>query len=85
MGDVLDVGEVEQVVVVAQLPSRLACTIDIDEVVLRHGVALADDARGPDGSCQELGVVGAIGLEDDFFGGSLRGMAKRRILVDVAH
>lgn len=49
VSDVLDVGEVEQVVVVTQLPTRLARAVDIDEVVLRHEVALADDARGPDG------------------------------------
>lgn len=71
VGDVLDVGEVEQVVVVAELPARLARAVDVDQVVLRHDVAFANDARGPDGGGQELGVVEAVGVEDDFFGGGL--------------
>lgn len=73
VGDVLDVSEIEEVVIVAQLPSCLARAVDIDQVVLCHDVALADDACGPDGGGQQLGVVGAVGFEYDLFGGSLDG------------
>lgn len=34
-------------------------------------VAFAYDAGGADGERQELAVVGAIRVEDDFFGGRL--------------
>lgn len=79
MGDVLDVSEIEEVIIVAQLPPCLASAVDIDQVVLCHDVALADDACGSDGGGQQLGVVGAVGFEYDLFGGSLdRGTESNR-------
>lgn len=73
MGNVLDIGEVEEIVVVAQLPTGLARAVDVDQMILRHDVALADNARGPDGGGEELGVVDTVRLENDLFGGGLIG------------
>lgn len=71
MGDVLDVGEVEEVVVLSNLPAGLAGTVDIDDMVLGLDVALANDTRRTESGGQELGPVGAVGLEDDLLSGSL--------------
>lgn len=64
VGDVADVGEVEEVVVVAELDARLALAVDLDHLVRHHGVALAEDARGADGGCEEGVRVLAVCLED---------------------
>ena len=69
---VLDVGEVKEVVVVADLNRGLAVLVELDEVVQRHGVAFAHDARGTDGAGEQVGGGGgAVGLEDELFSGGL--------------
>lgn len=70
---VLDVGEVEHVVVVADLIPAPSLQIDFDDVVLRLHVAFADDPGGADCGGEEVGVVGAVGVDDDFFGRGLGG------------
>lgn len=52
MRDVADVGEVEDVEVVADLDLVLAVVVGADEACERLAVAFAEDARGADGACQ---------------------------------
>lgn len=68
MGDVLDIGPVEEVRVVADLVLAPAAEVDLDDVVLRLDIALADDAGRADGGGEEGGALGAVGLDDDLFG-----------------
>lgn len=44
VGDVFDVGEVEEVVVVADLDAGAALAVDVDHVIEDHCVAFAHDA-----------------------------------------
>lgn len=71
VGYVLYVGEVKEVVVIAHLVPVAALAVDVDDVEAGLDVAFAYDAGWADGGCEELGVVDAIGVEDDLFGGSL--------------
>ena len=61
VGDVDDVGEVEEVFVVADLDAGFAFPHDLDHLVGYHRVAFAEDAGGPDGGGKEFGVAGAVG------------------------
>lgn len=49
MGDVADVGEVEDVGVVAELDVRLVVVVGAEEAGEGLDVALAEDARGAEG------------------------------------
>ena len=65
MRNVLDVGKIEQVVVVADLNVGPSLTVDIDHVVQRHHVAFTHDTRWPDRACQQLGgFCRTVGSED---------------------
>lgn len=71
VGYVLDVGEIKEVVIVAHLVPVAALAVDVDDVEGGLDVAFAHDASWADGGCEELGVVDAVGVEDDLFGSSL--------------
>lgn len=71
MGDVADVGEVEDVGVVAELDVRLVVVVGAQEAGERLDVALAEDARGAEGGGEELGGFLAVGFDDELFGGGL--------------
>lgn len=71
VGDVLHVGKVKEVVIVAHLVPVAAFAVDVDDVEGCLDVAFADDTGWADGCGQEFGVVDAIGVEDDLFGSSL--------------
>lgn len=71
MGDVADVGEVEEVLVVADLDVGLAATVGAEQSREQLGVTLAEDARGANGASEELGGFFAVGLEDELFSSSL--------------
>lgn len=71
VGDVADVGEVEDVCVVAELDVGLAVLVGSEEAGEGLDVALAEDACGADGGGEELGGLLAVGLDDEFFGSSL--------------
>lgn len=71
MGDVADVGEVEEVLVVADLDVGLAATVGAEQSREQLGVALAEDARGANGTSEELGGLFAVGLEDELFSSGL--------------
>lgn len=83
VGDVANVCEVEEVEVVADLDLVLAVVVGGEEAGEGLAVALAEDAGGADGACQELGGLGTVGLEDGFFGGGLGGGLAYLVLVDV--
>ena len=71
MRDVADVGEVEDVEVVADLDLVLAVVVGADEAREGLAVAFAEDARGADGAGQELGAFLAVGGDDSLFSLSL--------------
>lgn len=71
--NVADVGEVEEIVVVADLDLVLAGADDADQVRHELDVALAEDACGADGGCEELVGVLTVGFDDDVFGFGLEG------------
>lgn len=71
VGYILHVGEVKEVVVVAHLVSVAALAVDVDDVEGGLDVAFAYNAGGADGGREELGVVDAIGVENDLFRSSL--------------
>jgi hypothetical protein len=73
VGDIADVGEVEDVCVVAELDVGLAVLVGSEEAGQALDVALAEDACGADGGGEKLGGLLAIGLDDEFFGSSLAG------------
>ena len=77
VGDVADVGEVEEVEVVANLDLVLAVVVGAEEAGEGLAVGLAKDAGGADGAGQELGGLGAVGLEDGLFGGGLEGGGRK--------
>lgn len=68
MRDVADVGEVEDVEVVADLDLVLLVVVDVDEAGEGLAVAFAEDARGPDGAGEELGVFLTVCGDNGFFG-----------------
>lgn len=72
MGDVADVGEVEDVCVVAELDVGLAVLVGSEEAGESLGIAFAEDACGANGGGEELGGLLAIGLDDELFGSGLR-------------
>lgn len=72
MGDVADVGEVEDVGVVAELDVRLVVVVGAEEAGQRLDVALAEDARGAEGGGEQLGGLLAVGFDDELFGGGLQ-------------
>ena len=67
VGDVTDVGEVEEVVVVAELEFRLTFGIGAQHAGDHLHVAFAEDASGAEGD-GEHGAVLAVGFEDEVFG-----------------
>lgn len=71
VSNVADVGKVKQVHVVAQLDLGLAAAVGLEEASEGLHVAFAKDACGTDGRGEELGGFGAVGVEDEFFSGSL--------------
>lgn len=72
MGDVADVGEVEDVCVVSELDVGLAVLVGSEEAGESLDVALAEDACGADGGGEELGGLLSVGLDDELFGSGLR-------------
>lgn len=68
MRDVADVGEVEDVGVVAELDVRLVGLVGFYEAVQGLDVALAEYARWAEGCGEELRRRGAVGREDKLFG-----------------
>jgi hypothetical protein len=68
VGDVGGVGEVEEVVVVADLEVGPLVAVDLDHVLDGHAVAFAKDGGGPDGAGEELIGRLTVGFEDEFFG-----------------
>lgn len=71
VGDVANVGEVEEVLVVADLDVVLAALVDVEDACEGLDVALTKDTGGADGASEELGVILAIRLEDELFSSSL--------------
>lgn len=72
---VLDVGEVEQVVVLADLDVVLALLVDVHHVVDGLHVAFAEDARGADRGRQEVGRdLGPVGGQGYGLGFGLDGV-----------
>lgn len=71
VGDVADVSEVEEVLVSSNLDCVLATLVGVEDTCEGLDIALAEDASWTDGGCEELGVVLAVGLENDFLSLSL--------------
>jgi hypothetical protein len=71
VGDVADVGEVENVCVVAELDVGFAVLVGSEEAGEGLDVALAEDTCGTEGGGEELEGLFAVGLDDEFFGSSL--------------
>lgn len=69
--NVTDVGKVEDVGVVAELDVGFAGVVGAQEAGEELDVAFAEDAGRPDRRGDKLGVVFAVGLDDDFFGSGL--------------
>lgn len=71
VGNVADVGKVEEVVVVANLDVGLAALVGAQQAREVLDVAFAKDAGGTERCCEQLVGVGAVGLDDELFSGSL--------------
>lgn len=72
MGDVANVGEVEDVGAVTDLDVGLAAVIGFEEAGEGLDIALAEDAGRADGGGEKLGGLLAVGLENEFLGSGLR-------------
>lgn len=71
---VFDVGEIEQVRVLADLHVVPALVVDVDQVIDGLDIAFAEDARGPNRGRQQLGRrLRAVGGQDNRLGLGLRG------------
>ena len=68
VGDVADVGKVEEVLVGANLDRVLAALVGVEDTGESLDVALAEDTSWANRGCEELRVVLAIGLENNFLG-----------------
>lgn len=71
VGNVANIGEVKEVLVVADLDVVLAALVDVEDAGEGLDVTLTKDAGGADGASEELGVILAIRLEYELFGSSL--------------
>ena len=71
MGDVADIGEVEEVLVGADLDRVLAALVGVENARESLDVALAEDTSWANRGCEELRVVLAVGLENNFLSLSL--------------
>jgi hypothetical protein len=71
VGDVADVGKVEEVLVGANLDRVLAALVGVEDTSESLDVTLAEDTSWANRGCKELGVVLAVGLENDFLSLSL--------------
>lgn len=71
VGDVTDIGEVEEVLVGTNLDCVLAALVGIENACEGLDVTLAKDAGWANGGCKELGVVLTVGLDNDFLSLSL--------------
>lgn len=65
MGDVADIGEVEEVLVGADLDRVLAALVGVENARESLDVAFAKDTGGTDGSREKLAALLAVGLEND--------------------
>jgi hypothetical protein len=68
VGDVANVGEVEEVGVITDLDRVLAAAVGIQVPSAELDVALSEEASGADRARQELGGFFAVGLEDNLLG-----------------
>lgn len=71
VSDVANVGEVKEVLVIADLDVVLAALVDVEDAGEGLDVTLTKDASGADGASEELGVILTICLEDELFSSSL--------------
>lgn len=67
VGDVTDIGEVEKVVIVADLDVGLAVAVGSEHAGDELGVTFAKDACWADGGGEESVIVLTIGFDDDVF------------------
>jgi hypothetical protein len=71
VGDIADIGEVEEVLIGANLDCVLATLVGVEDACEGLDVTLTKDAGWANGGCKELGIVLAVGLENDFLSLSL--------------
>jgi hypothetical protein len=65
MGDVADIGEVEEVLVGADLNCVLAALVGVENACKSLDVAFAKDTSGTDGGSEKLAALLAVGFEND--------------------